>query len=270
MKVARVVVLGVAIAAGGLAFMLSGREAPPPVQQIVRPAQETVDVLVAKKDISIGQAISLDDLAWQPWPISAAGPLFIRKNERPDAIDEMKGAVARAPFVAGEPIREQKLVRAGNAGFMSAILKPGMRAISTDINPETGVGGFVLPNDHVDVILTRRVPDAQRQGGTDGFVSETVLRNVRVLAIDQTVEEKGGQKVVVGKTATLELTAKQAETLVVSRQRGTLSLALRSLADSRTNTTTERDPSEDSVTIWRGVQRETWSCADQCKQAGAQ
>ena len=271
MKVARLVVLGLAVSAGGLAFMLAGRGTPPAPLQIVRPAAETVDILVAKTDIGIGRAISVEDLAWQPWPPSAAGPMFIRKNDRPDAIEEMKGAIARAPFVAGEPIREQKLVRAGNAGFMSAILRPGMRAISTDINPETGVGGFVLPNDHVDVILTRRVPDAQRQGGTDGFVSETVLRNVRVLAIDQTVEEKGGQKVVVGKTATLELSARQAETLVVSRQRGTLSLALRSLVDSRADTkTTERDPSEDSITIWRGVHRETWSCPDQCKQADAQ
>jgi len=120
---------------------------------------------------------------------------------------------------------------------MSAILPAGMRAISTEISAETGVGGFILPNDRVDVLLTRRDAEAQRRGGTDGFVSETILQDVRVLAIDQTVEEKNGQKVVVGKTATLELTPAQTETLAVSRQRGTLSLALRSLADSRPNAT---------------------------------
>jgi len=235
MKVARIVVLGVAVAAGGLAYMLSGREPPPP--QVVKAQADTVDVLVAKTDIGIGRAISSDDLTWQPWPRSAAGPLFIRRNDNPKAIEDLKGSIARAPFVAGEPIREQKLVKAGNTGFMSAILPAGMRAISTEISAETGVGGFILPNDRVDVLLTRRDAEAQRRGGTDGFVSETILQDVRVLAIDQTVEEKNGQKVVVGKTATLELTPAQTETLAVSRQRGTLSLALRSLADSRPNAT---------------------------------
>jgi pilus assembly protein CpaB len=224
MRVARIVVLGVAVAAGGLAFMLSGRETPPP--PVVKAPADTVDILVAKADIGIGRALSVDDLTWQPWPRTAAGPLFIRRSDNPNALEDLKGAVARAPFVAGEPIREQKLVKAGNAGFMSAILPAGMRAISTEISAETGVGGFILPNDRVDVILTRR-------GGAEGFISETILQDVRVLAIDQTVEEKGGQKVVVGKTATLELSPAQTEVLAVSRQRGTLSLALRSLADAR-------------------------------------
>ncbi len=209
MRVARIVVLGVAVSAGGLAFMLAGRTPPPAPVTIVKQATDLVDVLVAKSDIGIGRAVSDEDLTWQAWPLSAAGPLFIRKTDRPKAIEELKGSIARAPFVAGEPIREQKLVKAGNAGFMSAILPSGMRAISTEISAETGVGGFILPNDRVDVLLTRRDADAQRQRTGDGFVSETVLKDVRVLAIDQQVEEKGGQKVVVGKTATLELTPRQ-------------------------------------------------------------
>lgn len=245
MRVARIVVLGVAVSAGGLAFMLAGRAPPPAPVTIVKQATDLVDVLVAKSDIGIGRAVSDDDLAWQAWPLSAAGPMFIRRTERPKAIEELKGSIARAPFVAGEPMREQKLVKAGNAGFMSAILPSGMRASSTEISAETGVGGFILPNDRVDVLLTRRDADAQRSGGSDGFISETVLRDVRVLAIDQQVEEKGGQKVVVGKTATLELTPSQTETLAVSRQRGTLSLALRSLADSLPNAV--RDPEEEKV-----------------------
>ena len=107
-----------------------------------------------------------------------------------------------------------------------------MRAISTEISPETGAGGFILPNDHVDVILTRRDSEAEKTAGVEVHISETILTNIRVLAIDQTVEEKNGQRVVVGKTATLELTPRQAETLALSRQMGTLSLALRSLVDS--------------------------------------
>jgi pilus assembly protein CpaB len=244
MKPARLIVLGVALFAGAIAFMLSGREAPPPQVTVVQQA-DMVDILVAKSDIQLGSALKPDDLSWQPWPSAAAGPQFIRKNARPAALDEFKGAIARAPFVSGEPIREQKLIKADGSGFMSAILTPGMRAISTDISPETGVGGFILPNDRVDVLLTRRDPESQKQAGGDGFVSETVLRNVRVLAIDQTVEEKNGQKVVVGKTATLELAPRQTETLALSRQRGTLSLALRSLAESKPSARTSADDEPD-------------------------
>jgi pilus assembly protein CpaB len=233
MKPARIIVLGVALLAGGLAFMLSGRAPAPAPVQIVRPAIETVEVLVAKHEIGLGKAVQPGDLDWQTWPASAASAQLIQKKAKPDAIEDFKGAIARAPFVAGEPIREQKMIRANGSGFMSAILSPGMRAISTDISPETGVGGFILPNDHVDVLLTRRDQEKQKASGGDGFTSETILRNVRVLAIDQTVEEKNGQKVVVGKTATLELTPRQTETLALSRQRGTLSLTLRALAEKK-------------------------------------
>jgi pilus assembly protein CpaB len=224
MRAARLVVLAIALVAGGLAFMLSRGEPPKPVQ-IVQAPSDTVDILVAKTDIGVGRSVSPENLAWQPWPVKAAGPLFIRRSARPQAIEELKGYVARSTFVLGEPIREQKLVKADGSGFMSAILPAGMRAVSTEISVESGAGGFILPNDYVDVILTREA--------NDQFVSEAVLRNVRVLAIDQTVEEKDGQKVVVGKTATLELTPRQVETLTLSRRRGLLSLALRSLADAR-------------------------------------
>ena len=137
-----------------------------------------------------------------------------------------------SPFSAGEPIRESKLIKAKGSGYMAAILPSGMRAISVEISPETGAGGFILPNDHVDVILSRRDRLAEKSAGVEVHTSEVILSNVRVLAIDQTVEEKNGQRVVVGKTATLELAPRQAETLALSRQLGTLSLALRSLVDS--------------------------------------
>ena len=223
MKAARLVVLGIALVAGGAAYMLS-RGQPAPVKA-VQQASDTVDILVAKTDIDPGRSVSPANLAWQAWPVKAAGPLFIKRSVRPNAIEEMKGSVARASFIVGEPIREQKLVKADGGGFMSAILPAGMRAVSTEISAETGAGGFILPNDYVDVILTRE--------SSEGFISETVLRNTRVLAIDQTIQEKDGQKVVVGKTATLELGPRQSETLTMSRRRGTLSLALRSLADAR-------------------------------------
>ena len=140
------------------------------------------------------------------------------------------GSIARSPFIAGEPIREQKLVRADGSGFMAAILPAGFRAISTEISPETGAGGFILPNDRVDVILSKRErnPDTK---GPDLTTSEIILTNVRVLAIDQAPKEKEGTSSMVGKTATLELKPEQAETLARARQSGTLTLALRSIVD---------------------------------------
>jgi pilus assembly protein CpaB len=232
MKSARIVVLAVAIGAGGLAALLAGRSEKPPEVKAEAPKVETVDVLVARADIPMGNMMSPADVQWQAWPASASTGNFIRKINRPQAIEDLAGMIARVPFVAGEPIREAKLVNAKGSGFMAAILPTGMRAVSTQISPETSAGGFILPNDHVDVILTRRDANADKSGGNDARTSETVLTNIRVLAIDQNVEEKGGQKVVVGKTATLELTPGQAETLVLSQQIGTLSLALRSVTDA--------------------------------------
>ena len=245
MKAARVVVLTVAIAAGGVAAMLAGRSEKPAEVKPEAAKVDTVDVLVAKADIPMGQALSPADVQWQAWPPSAATGNFIRKNNRPQAVEDLNGMIARVPFVAGEPIREAKLVNAKGSGFMAAILPTGMRAVSTQISPETGAGGFILPNDRVDVILTRRDTNADKTGGGgESKTSETVLSNIRVLAIDQAVEEKGGQKVVVGKTATLELTPGQAETLVLSQQIGSLSLALRSVTDaSRTDTPAADDES---------------------------
>ena len=228
MKAARIVVLTVAIAAGGVAAMLAGRSPPPPTVKPEAVKVDTVDVLVARADIQMGQAVTPAEVEWQVWPASAASGNFIRKKDRPKAVEDLAGQIARVPFVAGEPIREAKLVNAKGSGFMAAILPSGMRAVSTQISPETGAGGFILPNDRVDVILSRREKDA-KDGERAG---ETILSNIRVLAIDQAVEEKGGQKVVVGKTATLELSSGQAETLVMAQQLGPLSLALRSVTDA--------------------------------------
>jgi pilus assembly protein CpaB len=116
---------------------------------------------------------------------------------------------------------------------MAAILPKSMRAVAITIAPDTDAGGFILPEDYVDIVLTRHDRAQEQANGVEALVSETLLENVRVLAVDQTAEEKGGQKVVLGKTATLEVTQPQAETLALARQQGTLSLALRSLIDSK-------------------------------------
>ena len=228
MTAARLVVLVIALGAGGVAALLAGRSDKPAEVKPVAAQPETVDILVAKADIGMGTPLSANELQWQTWPASAASGNFIRKNEKPNAIQDLSGQVARAPFVLGEPIRQAKLVDAKGSGILAAILPPGMRAVSTQISPETGAGGFILPNAHVAVILTKKTNDK----GGDGQISEPVLTNVRVLAIDQNIDEKGGQKVGVGKTATLELSPGQAETLALAQRVGTLALSLRSIADA--------------------------------------
>src|SRR5215218_552899 len=230
MNTARIVVLAIAVGAGGIAaYLASGSDSKPPAEPVAQ--LQTVDVLVAKSDIGLGQTVTADNMVWQTWPAATASNTFIRRNQRPDATTQIAGSIARAPFIAGEPIREPKLVKGNGSGFMAAILPTGMRAVSTEISPETGAGGFILPNDRVDVILSKREKNTTVSGAPDMVVSEIILPNVRVLAIDQAPKEKDGQNAVVGKTVTLELRPEQAETLARSRQTGTLSLALRSIAD---------------------------------------
>lgn len=242
MKAARLVVLGVAVAAGGLAALLAGRSGDKPAPEPVR--FETVDVLVANTEVGAGTVLKPDDMRWQMWPAASAGPDSIRKTERPDAIEQLTGYIVRSSFMAGEPIQESRLVKANAAGYLAAILPGGMRATATEISAETGAGGFVVPGDHVDVILTRRDREAEKRNGFETYVSETVINNVRVLAIDQTLEDKNGQKVVIGKTATLELSPRQAETLALGKQIGTLSLALRSVVDTGKDAKDDPDDSK--------------------------
>jgi pilus assembly protein CpaB len=231
MNTARIVVLIIALGAGGVAaYLASGSDNKPvPAQPVAQ--LDTVDVLVAKSDIGLGQTVKPEDLQWQTWPASTASKTFIRRSDRPDATTQVGGSIARAPFIAGEPIREQKLVKADGSGFMAAILPTGMRAVSTEISPETASGGFILPNDRVDVIRTMHVKDPNNSAAPDIVVSQIILTNIRVLAIDQAPKEKDGQNTLIGRTVTLELKPEQTSTLAAARQAGSLSLALRSIAD---------------------------------------
>src|SRR3984957_432644 len=253
MNRARIVVLTIALGAGGVAaYLASGSDSspPPPTEPVAQ--LQTVDVLVAKSDIGLGQTVTPNDMLWQTWPAAAASSSFIRRSERPDATNEITGSIARSPFIAGEPIREPKLIKANGSGFMAAILPQGMRAISTEISAETGAGGFILPNDRVDIILTRREKNPDPKATGDLVVTKIILSNIRVLAIDQAPKEKDGQNSVIGKTVTLELKPEQVTLLAAARQAGTLSLALRSIADiNQTEIAADERPRQRGVNIVR-------------------
>jgi pilus assembly protein CpaB len=251
MKPARLAVLALAILTGGAAtYMMSSGEPPAPVQAVTA---KTTDVLVAANDLPMGHSIKGPDLRWQPWPADNVPTGLVKRSEAPGGIDQTAGSITRFSIYAGEPIRREKLVKVDGTGFMSAILPSGMRAvaISIDTRGSSSAGGFILPNDRVDLLRTYRDEEAARAGTADVFKTETILPNVRVLAIGQNVQERNGEKVVTGETATLELTPGQAELVTLAQKVGQLSLALRSLADANEPQEIREERPDGSMTIVR-------------------
>ncbi len=255
---ARIAVLAIAlIAAVAAAFVMRAvMSASAPETSIVAEVREETpmaSVLTAARDLVVGDRLAPEDLVWAEWPLTAVGPSFIIQDNNSGAIDDYANSVVRTPMSSGEPILPSKVVRTGEAGFMAAVLTPGMRAVAIPISVESGAGGFILPNDRVDVLLTRESmgPDGP------GYSSDTILTNVRVLAIDQTIKEEEGDQVVVGSTATLELAPGEAEMVAQANAMGRVSLALRALADSIVNADEQRaaglkaPPVQASVQVYR-------------------
>lgn len=230
MNAARMGVLVLAVVAAGLAALLArglvSSKEPVKAEVAVAPVTE---VLVAARDIEVGAHLDQTSLRWQSWPDNAVNPGFIIKSSAPGALAEYDGSLARTAMVAGEPVTAGKLVNMKSAGFMSALVSPGMRAIAITVTPQSSAGGFILPNDHVDILMTRRTQDDST--GKQSVSGETILRNVRVLAVDQSFNNKSGDEALVGKTVTLELTPSQAELLTFSAVEGDITLSLRSIAE---------------------------------------
>jgi pilus assembly protein CpaB len=221
----RVLVLVGALAAGIVAAWLSFGLQPEtaPAVVVAAPEIKTQEVLVAAADLVQGAPLTTEQVRWQAWPEDAVNPGYILRSSRPEAIEELAGRLVRQATVVGEPIREAKLA-SRDAGYLAAILTPGMRAVAVRVSAESAAGGFILPNDHVDVL----------HSAGDGGRSRTILSNIRVLAIDQkAVDSETGADTALGKTATLELSPEQAEALAGAQAVGGLSLALRATADNK-------------------------------------
>lgn len=232
MSLARIVILAVALVAGlGAALLVRKPSAPAPQAARVEPAP-TVPVLVAAADIPVGNTVSANDIRWLDWPLASVPAGVLRKDEAPEAEKELIGQVARFQILGSEPMRREKLMKTDGTGFLSAVLPSGKRAVAINVEKSGAntAGGFILPNDRVDVVRTDQEKD--RNGSSESYVSETLLRNIRVLAIGQNVQERNGEKVVVGDTATLELDPRQVEIVIEAQKSGSLSLALRSLKDA--------------------------------------
>lgn len=234
MKSKRIAIIGVAVVAGLTAAYLAsgGRESAP----TVAPEPEKIaasEVLVASADLPLGTKLGSSNLKWLPWPADGVAPGMILKKDAPDAIAQNAGSLARQTFFANEPVTKDKLIKA-DAGYLSAILPEGKRAlaISIDQRGSNSAGTLILPNDHVDVIHIRKDWRASQSQGSDVYASETLVQNIRVLAIGPNIEEKNGERVAVGETATLELDPNEVNTIALAQRSGTLTLALRSVADA--------------------------------------
>ena len=247
MAASRMIILGVAVAAaGGAGYVAKNMVATPPPEVVVdtgpqQPADQPLRTCWCSTATCRWASRSVICSSGSPGRPTRSTPTFITRDADADAIEKLKGSIARVPLYAGEPLRRSKLIGEGQS-FMSSILPSGKRAIATQISADTSAGGFILPNDYVDVIMTRRAAAGRRSGG-DGFITETILKNIRVLAIDQTIQEdEEGKKVKVGETATLELTPQQAEIITVAQQMADrLTLALRSITDTQEKPTDEAD-----------------------------
>lgn len=231
MRYARLLVLGVAMGAGLLAARMVMTNNTPQEVSVIEPEVQVIEtsaVLVATKDINLGDKLASADLEWKDWPEEALPSGAITKKADPNALETFTGQIAKAPIYNGEPIRSQRLINT-DRGFMAAILPKGKRAIAVSVEAETTAGGFILPGDKVDLILTRQI-----ENSTVSASSETILENVKVLAIDTTTAGEQDQKALSpNRTATLELGLEQAEIVAQAQQIGTISLALRSAQDSK-------------------------------------
>jgi pilus assembly protein CpaB len=234
--------------AGGTAMLvrsyLAQKNGEVEAQALARPAAPQNHVLVAKGAITRGQILKPQDFSWQVWPEGGIDKNYIQAGTR--TAESFAGWVARDPFAAGEPISDAKIVSPGSRGFLAAVLRPGMRAISVPVTATSGISGFVFPGDQVDMLITHRLTG---HGETQHEAAETVLQDVRVIGIDQKLDSKTGEALV-AHTATLEVTPKQSEMIAVAAEIGKLSLSLRSLAANQSEKSATDSATGDAQTTF--------------------
>lgn len=267
MGVAALAAILLAFLVRGMISGHSGNDAKASIQAAA-PVVPTARVLIATREIKAGTRIGEDDLGWQDWPVNSLNPSYITDGATPPAGGAPAGAegapavpaavtkpangiaqavtdkimpsaskeayvggVAREDILANEPIIDAKIVRADEGGFMAVMLQPGMRALAVPVSVDNTAGGFILPGDHVDILVTHQT---QRTGGAGGTIDsvQPVLRNIRVLAIDQAVSTDKDKQSVIGATATLEVSPEDGQAVTLAKASGTLSLMLRSYADA--------------------------------------
>ena len=227
-------IIGALFMIGGTAFVaknwLDSQRAPTQVATETPAAPEPVltYVLVAKADIPLGTFVQETDLEWRAWPEEGVSENHLIQGDFDETT--LLGSVTRQNIVAGDALVLARMVSPGERGFLAAVLKPGFRAVSIEVDETSGIGGFVFPGDRVDLILSHTIQDSSLEDRSERRASETILTNVRILAVDQVTNNNSESEPTLADTATLELTPKQAEMIAAVRGLGNLSLSLRSLA----------------------------------------
>jgi pilus assembly protein CpaB len=263
MNVRTVLLAFVALSLAGLTALFARQWLDKQRVQIAAPIaapapSAAVEVLVAREKLQAGSFVKPEHMRWQAWPEATLAPAYVVKGK--GDMNSFVGAVVRHSIAPGEPVTAGRVVMPGDRGFLAAVLSPGMRAVSVSINAETGISGLVFPGDRVDLILAHAIKTQNTEGNAIRRASETVLSDVRVIAIDQSTREHN-EKPAVAKTVTFEVTPKQAEVIAIASEIGKLSLSLRSLAVSEDATRPSPPPTWDndmSQVIGRSKGEEIW------------
>lgn len=223
------------LVAGTTAFLARGLLTRPAPQVVVQapapPPPSATAVLVAAADLPAGTLLLEEHFKWQPWPENSMGPGYIKQTEA--NVKEFVGAVVRRGITAGQPILPPMIVKPGERGFLAAVLKPGMRAVSVSISDVAGISHLILPGDRVDLLLTQTLlaEVTGEEGGQERKGAETVLENIRILAVDTVLNDVKNEPID-GKTVTIEVTPKQAEMITIAVEIGRIAFSMRGLENN--------------------------------------
>lgn len=246
----RIIILLLALAAaGGAAFLVMQLSKPQIMTKTVTQDQlvieerevSEVDVLTVTRDFAIGETIKAEEMQWSPWPKANVSEFHYVQTNAPASIETLTGAVVKAALYKGEPLLPQKVAIKGEQGLLAAMMDPEMRAVSVEISAESASGGFILPNDRVDMILTYNQESDPDRGVKERTIATTIIKNVRVLAIDQNFTANAeGETARLGSTATIEVSPNEVELVAMAARLGEVSLALRPLDQAVSGT--DRSP----------------------------
>jgi pilus assembly protein CpaB len=254
MKIRTIIFAAIALIMGLITATFARHQLTAAREHVIQEAQQrpsaTAYVLVAAHDLPSGALVQDDDMVWQSWPDDRLSDAYLRKGR--DDAHSLAGAVVRQRIAQGEPVSASRVIHPGERGFLAAVLAPGMRAATVPLNHSADGAGLILPGDHVDLLLSHQIPDMETRNAPARTVSETVLTNLRVVAIDQIVNDQD-KKPIEGKTATFEVTPKQAEQIEVAKLIGNLSLVLRSASEPA-----QKSDGKDTIATAADQMSHTW------------
>ena len=265
MKFKKAIIFGVALFLAILGMLLYGLLNNSSNNQLHK--IETAMILVAPTPIQPGDTITIDKLAWKEWPLLSINPQYITKEDKVD-LKVLDGAVARYPILEGEPIIMSNVIKTDGKSILAAVIRPGMRAVSVPYTKIVNAPALIAPGDLIDVVIPQKSSKQVVNANSENFVGQTIIRGVRVLAVDETIEKSSsGKDLSTPKTLTLEVTPQQAELLAVAIPKDAIVISMRSVFGSQNSSQDEYPKSEDltspepvvkpdrNIAVFRGSER---------------